>query len=78
MRVGLLLLWLVVAAIVVSSLLRRLARPARRARPALPDELVKDPVCQTYVVRSKAVTRSVDGAPAYFCSDECARRAGHA
>jgi hypothetical protein len=77
-RAGLLLLWLVVAAVVVSSLLRRLAGPTRRARPAPPDELVKDPVCQTYVVRSKAVTRSIGGVPAYFCSDECARRAGRA
>jgi len=35
---------------------------------------VKDPVCQTYVVRSRAVRgRGADGAP-YFCSEECARR----
>jgi YHS domain-containing protein len=41
---------------------------------AVSDELVKDPVCQTYVVRSRAVRgRGADDAP-YFCSEECARR----
>jgi len=38
------------------------------------DELVKDPVCQTYVVLSRAVKRQVDGAPVYFCSSQCADR----
>ena len=35
-------------------------------------DLVKDPVCQTYVVRSRAV-RVAAGAP-YFCSRACAER----
>ncbi len=78
MRLALLFLWLVAAAIVVRVLLRRFALPARRARVALPDELVKDPVCQTYVVRSRAVTRVRHGEVSYFCSDECARRASGA
>jgi YHS domain-containing protein len=37
-----------------------------------PHELVKDPVCQTYVVRSRAI-RPGDGSP-YFCSAACAER----
>lgn len=46
-----------------------------RPRPrALRDELVKDPVCQTYVLRSLAVTRSIAGNTRYFCSPECAAR----
>jgi hypothetical protein len=74
-RFGLLLFWLIVAAVAVSALLRRVALPARRPRPALPDELVKDPVCQTYVVKSRAVTRTTGGVVSYFCSARCARRA---
>ncbi len=50
---------------------QRLAAPQPRA---LHDELVKDPVCQTYVVRSRAVTKSVGGSTQYFCSPECAAR----
>jgi len=47
----------------------------RAPRPrALHDELVKDPVCQTYIVRSRAVTRSARGGMHYFCSPECAAR----
>lgn len=72
----LVMLLIVVAAIVavLLPLFRRPAIAARRAPRALDDELVKDPVCQTYVVRSRAVTaRGVDGAP-YFCSTDCARR----
>ncbi len=47
----------------------------RAPRPrALHDELVKDPVCQTYIVRSRAVTRSTGGSTYYFCSPECAAR----
>jgi hypothetical protein len=38
------------------------------------DELVKDPVCQTYVVLSRAVTRELEGRIRHFCSHECARR----
>lgn len=78
MRFLLLLLWLAAAALVARIILRRLRLPARGARPVGSDELVKDPVCQTYVVKSRAVSRTAGGDVTYFCSDECARRASRA
>jgi YHS domain-containing protein len=67
----------VVLVALVVLILVMLLRPRSAAPPAtraLRDELVKDPVCQTYVVRAEAVSRpGVDG-PRYFCSAECARR----
>jgi hypothetical protein len=71
-----LLVLVAIAVVVLAVLLPLVRRPAVRAgRPPVPltDELVKDPVCQTYVVRSRAVRGHGDGAP-YFCSEECARR----
>lgn len=38
------------------------------------NELVKDPVCQTYIVRSRAVRRGDGESAVYFCSPECAER----
>jgi hypothetical protein len=67
------LLFLVVAFVVLLPLLRRIRLPAPSARRTLPDELVKDPVCQTYVVKSRAVRRSDAGHIRYFCSEQCAR-----
>jgi YHS domain-containing protein len=71
-RVLSLLVWLVVAFPLVLPLFR-----SRRQGPdaRLPrDELVKDPVCQTYVVRSRAVRRLAPDGPRYFCSSACAKR----
>jgi YHS domain-containing protein len=68
------LLFIVIALVVVLwPMLRR--RPAAATPVAgRPHELVKDPVCQTYVVRSRAVSRSTAGGPRYFCSPACASR----
>ncbi len=76
MRGFVLLGWVVLLAFVFWPVLkwmlqRRLAAPRPRA---LRDELVKDPVCQTYIVRSRAVTRSAGGSTHYFCSPKCAAR----
>ena len=65
---------LVLFVVVVSRLLntwRRSVEPTQRNRR---HELVKDPVCQTYVVLSRAVTAEVDGTVTHFCSRECAAR----
>ena len=69
-----LLVWALVAIPIVWSLLRghRSGVPAGDRTPR--DELVKDPVCHTYVVRSRAVRRAVDGESRYFCSSACAKR----
>lgn len=73
MRVVSLLLWVLAVVLLLVPILRRLPRRPRPVRLAR-DELVKDPVCQTYVVRSRAVTHTAAGRPLYFCSAECARR----
>jgi YHS domain-containing protein len=57
--------------------LSRLPSALRVRLPSTPprrDELVKDPVCQTYVLMSRAIREEAAGAPAYFCSRECAAR----
>ncbi len=73
MRVLLLLAFL---AVVVIALSRLPAAWRSRLPPAAPsrDELVKDPVCQTYVLMSRAIRSEMGGAPAFFCSRECAAR----
>jgi YHS domain-containing protein len=53
--------------------LERLGRPRlddARSR----DELVKDPVCGTYIVRSRAIRDESGGRSVYFCSPRCAAR----
>jgi YHS domain-containing protein len=74
MRALLLLVLIAVAAFVVVRLsgawgARRLPADAHTR-----DELVKDPVCQTYVVMSRAIRSEAGGAPLFFCSRECAAR----
>jgi hypothetical protein len=74
MRLLPVLLFLVVAFVLLLPLLRGIRlRPRAPARRAMPDELVKDPVCQTYIVKSRAVRRSDAGHIRYFCSEQCAR-----
>lgn len=73
MRGLLIVAFLVLALALLLPVLRSLGR-----RPAAVEshrgELVKDPLCQTYVVSSRAITRDIDGALTYFCSVECAAR----
>jgi YHS domain-containing protein len=38
------------------------------------DELVKDPVCETYIPRRKAISRGSGSETRYFCSVACADR----
>lgn len=74
MRLVMVLLWVALAALLLLPMMRRLGAASRRPPRGLPDELVKDPVCQTYVARSRAVRGEARGEPVYFCSEACARR----
>jgi YHS domain-containing protein len=75
-RLAILALWIALVVVALLPLLRR--RPLSRPTPARPrissDELVKDPVCGTYIVRSRAVGHRTAEGPPYFCSAECAGR----
>jgi YHS domain-containing protein len=42
-----------------------------RSAPPATTKMVKDPVCGTYVVPSKALTASRGDQTAWFCSPEC-------
>ncbi len=39
---------------------------------AIGDEMVKDPVCQTFIPKSLAIKKNYNGKTIYFCSEECA------
>jgi hypothetical protein len=68
-----LLLFLIIRASVYAFLrgLRGERGPGPTRRAGL-DELVKDPVCETYIPRRKAISRGSGPALHYFCSAACA------
>jgi YHS domain-containing protein len=75
---GLLLLAIVMVLAVVlwpfaKGALDRFGRP-RLGGAESRDELVKDPVCGTYIVRSRAIRDESAGRSVYFCSPGCAAR----
>ena len=47
---------------------------AGASRRAGLDELVKDPICETYIPRRKAISRGSGPETRYFCSAGCADR----
>ena len=67
------LLFLIVRASVHAFLagLRGGGGPKVNRRAGL-DELVKDPVCETYIPRRKAIARGSGPELRYFCSASCA------
>jgi hypothetical protein len=73
MRAIQIVVWLAALVMVCLPWLRR-PQSSSRTIPTPTDELVKDPICQTYVARSRAITRRGPEGPRYFCSDACARR----
>jgi YHS domain-containing protein len=74
-RLAILVLWIAILVVALLPLLRGRRLPTGRPRVSS-DELVKDPVCGTYIVRSRAVSRPAAEGPRYFCSSECAARFG--
>ena len=70
-----LLVFLMVRASVNAFLAGLRGTSRRPATPrAMPDQLVKDPVCETYIPRRKAISRGSGAAVQYFCSAACADR----
>jgi len=49
-----------------------LSSQRRKQREQLGGEMVRDPICDTYVPKSRAIERKVNGQTVYFCSQECA------
>ena len=74
MRAAVFLIWALAAIAVMWPRLRARSSAPPEGTGAPRDELVKDPVCQTYVVRSRAIRRILGGESRYFCSRDCANR----
>jgi uncharacterized protein len=60
-------------------LVKGLFRKDRRIHRGSPgtgviDEMVRDPVCETYIPKRQAIRRVIDGKEFFFCSKECADR----
>jgi YHS domain-containing protein len=73
MRGLLILAGLVLCFIILAPMLRGW-RPWLRGGGDRPDQLVKDPFCGTYVLRSRALRRESGGEALHFCSADCAAR----
>ena len=73
MRGLLLLAGLLLCFIILSPMLRGW-RLRLRGGGERPDQLVKDPFCGTYVLRSRAFRRESGGEALHFCSADCAAR----
>ena len=71
---GLLVLAGVILAFVLLSPILRGWRPRLPGSGDHPDQLVKDPFCGTYVLRSRAVRRESGGEALHFCSADCAAK----
>jgi YHS domain-containing protein len=74
MRWALLLAIALVVLVALMPRLRAWSRTGATPQGARRDELVKDPVCKTYVVMSRAIRSQANGVTVHFCSRECAER----
>ena len=71
---GVLLVAAIVLGFIILSPILRGWRPWLSGSTERPDQLVKDPFCGTYVLRSKALRRESGGEALHFCSADCAAR----
>jgi YHS domain-containing protein len=71
---GLLLVAAIVLGFIILSPVLRGWRPRLFGATERPDQLVKDPFCGTYVLRSRALRREKGGEALHFCSADCAAR----
>lgn len=77
--IRLLLLSLLVVLVLraVWRLIGGIAEGASASAPGVPrrgTQMVRDPVCGTFVVQSRALSATAGGETAWFCSDACRRQ----
>lgn len=48
-----------------------LSSQRRKRREQSGGEMVRDPVCETYIPKSRAIEKTVSGQTVYFCSQPC-------
>jgi len=69
---------LIIVGYILYRMVKRLMAPKPRVEKTAPgsavDELVKDPVCNTYVALGSAEKRVIAGKEYAFCSKACADR----
>ena len=76
-----LLFWLMVIRFLLRGFARMFAATPARPRAASPapppqiEDLVQDPVCRTYVPRSRVVSARIAGRDEHFCSTACRDKA---
>ncbi len=59
----------------VSTMLRPEQSEGQTSEPQnVEDDMVKDPMCSTYIPKTLARHKELDGQDYYFCSDECAMK----
>ena len=71
-----LLIYLAYRLVVAVRQMRTAGAPAYRTAgpPPRGEDLVQDPFCKTYVPKSQAYIREIDGQNTFFCSRECCER----
>lgn len=68
--------WRLVAGVIAGASLPP-PSPSPRRRPGVPErgvQMVRDPVCGTFLLPSKALTATERGTVRYFCSEACRQR----
>ena len=76
-RLLLVLLLIVLLLRAVWRLIGGIAEGASPSAPGVPrrgTQMVRDPVCGTFVVQSRALSATAGGETAFFCSDACRRQ----
>jgi len=77
--IRLLLIFLLITLLLraVWRLIGGIAEGASGSAPGVPrrgTQMVRDPVCGTFVVQARALSASAAGETAWFCSDACRQR----
>jgi uncharacterized protein len=75
LRFILLLLLILILYSVLHYLIKDMPLLRKRVSPEdLPEELVQDPYCKTYIPKRSALKKKIAGRIHYFCSRECMKK----